>query len=180
MIIVNNEEALRVKCEDVLPDEVGPLIEKLESELAYANKEGRGGIGLAAPQIGIAKNIAIVRLNKNYDLNFNLVNCRIKEAYDSAIFRQEGCLSFPGRVEDTFRFQETYITDNLVEPYSFVATGLIAVVCQHEIDHFNSKLFIDHIVPKIETTPSLRVKPNDPCLCKSGKKFKKCCGRKNG
>ena len=42
MIITNNEAALRVKCEDVLPEEVGDLIAKLESELNYANRLGKG------------------------------------------------------------------------------------------------------------------------------------------
>src|SRR5579871_5171177 len=98
MIITNNEELLRVKCEDVLPEEVGTLIETLERELDYANRLGRGGIGLAAPQIGIAKKIAIVRINQ---VKFDLVNAKIEQGFDSTIFKEEGCLSFPGRVEDT-------------------------------------------------------------------------------
>lgn len=177
MIITNNEEALRVKCSDVTLEEAGELIDLLDRELSYSNKIGNTGIGLAAPQIGIAKNIAIVRLGNN--LNFNLINCKIKNQYDSAIFRQEGCLSFPGRVEDTTRYQEIYVTNNLVEPYSFVATGLLAVVCQHELDHLNSKLFIDHSLPtKVPTLNKNKVRPNEPCYCGSNKKYKKCCGFK--
>lgn len=175
MIITFNEEALRVKCEPVLPEEVGALIETLEKELAYANRLGKNGVGLAAPQIGIAKDIAIVRLPK---MNFDLVNARLVQGYDPAIFTDEGCLSFPGRMEDTTRFQEVYITNNLVEPHSFVASGFVAVVCQHELDHLSQKLFMDRKVPK--ATPVVRkakVGPNEPCICGSGKKFKKCCGR---
>lgn len=184
MIIINNEEALRVKCEDVLPEEVGSLIETLELELENSNRLGNGGIGLAAPQIGIAKNIAIIRLDKSRGPNFNLVNCKIEKGFDPAIFKQEGCLSFPGRVEDTTRFQEIYITNNLVYPYSFVATGLVAVVCQHEIDHLTSTLFMDRALPKIiPDIKKRKVGPNDPCICGRPdsltgkiKKFKKCCG----
>lgn len=183
MIITNNEEALRVKCEDVLPDEVASLIAILESELDNANRLGKGGIGLAAPQIGIAKNIAIIRLDKR-GTNFNLVNCKIENGFDPAMFKQEGCLSFPGRVEDTTRFQEIYVTNNLVYPYSFVATGLVSVVCQHEIDHLTSTLFMDRAIPKIiPAIKKRKVGPNDPCICGqidplTGKikKFKKCCG----
>lgn len=179
MIIINNEEALRVKCEDVLPEEVGSLITTLENELNYANRLGKGGIGLAAPQIGIAKNIAIVRLDKTNGMNIDLVNCKLEKGYDPTIFRQEGCLSFPGRVEDTIRFQEAHITNNLVYPHKFIATGLLAVVCQHEIDHLNSTLFIDHLVPKITPVVNkVKIGPNAPCICGSGKKYKKCCGRK--
>jgi peptide deformylase len=176
MIITNNEEALRVKCEHVLPNEVGELVAALEAELSYANRLGKGGIGLAAPQIGIAKKIAIVRLGKG--LNFNLINCKIENTYDPALFKEEGCLSFPGRVEDTMRYQEVHITNNLDSPHSFIATGLVSVVCQHEIDHLNSALFIDHKVQKIETIVSKKkVGPNDPCICNSGKKYKKCCNK---
>lgn len=178
MIITNNEEALRVKCEEVLPEEVCSLIATLEAELNYANRLGKGGIGLAAPQIGIAKNIAIVRLDKVHGLNIDLINCKIESGYDSALFTQEGCLSFPGRVEDTSRFQEVYITNNLVYPYSFVATGLLAVVCQHEIDHLNSTLFMDRMAPKlISPVRKIKIGPNDPCSCGSNRKFKKCCGK---
>jgi len=175
MIITNNESALRVTCEEVLPEEVGSLIEILELELDNSNRLGRGGIGLAGPQIGIAKKIAIVRLNQN--MNINLINCKIEKGYDPTIFREEGCLSFPGRVEDTIRFQEVYITGNLTYPHSFVATGLLAVVCQHEIDHLNSIIFTDRINPKPIMIKKSKVGPNDPCLCGSNKKYKKCCAK---
>lgn len=175
MIIVNNEEALRVQCEDVLPDEVGPLVDILENELAYANRLGKGGIGLAAPQIGIAKNIAIVRLG---DAILDLVNCKISQGYDPAILQHEGCLSFPGRTETTTRFQEVYITNNLVYPHSFTAIGLLAVVCQHEIDHLTSVLFMDRtVIAPVITILRKKVGPNDLCMCGSNKKYKRCCGK---
>lgn len=174
MIITNNEEALRVVCEDVLPEEVGSLIEILEKELDYSNRLGRPGIGLAAPQIGIAKKIAIIRLGNN--LNFNLINAKLKQGYNPSIFRQEGCLSFPGRVEDTLRYQEVLIENNFSYSNSFIATGLVAVVCQHELDHVTSTLFIDKVVKN--TVKKIKVGPNDPCKCGSNKKFKKCCGGK--
>lgn len=174
MIITNNEEALRVACEEVTAEEVGPLIQILEKELDYSNKLGRPGIGLAAPQIGIAKKIAIVRLGNN--LNFNLINAKLKHGYSPSVFRQEGCLSFPGQVEDTIRFQEIVIDNNFSHYNSFVATGLVAVVCQHELDHVNSVLFMDKKI--VNNVKKVKVGPNDPCKCGSNKKFKKCCGGK--
>lgn len=181
MIITNNEDALRIKCEDVLPEEVNDLLAALENELSNANRLGKGGIGLAAPQIGIAKNIAIVRLGTASDLNINLVNPKINLKYDPNIFRQEGCLSFPGRVEDTTRFNEIHITNNYFKSESLILTGLLSVVCQHEIDHLNSTLFIDHKLHEIEN--KVKTRPNDPCICGKldiltgkVKKFKKCCG----
>lgn len=175
MIITNNEEALRVFCHAVQPEEVGELITLLETELANANRLGRGGIGLAAPQIGIGRHIAIVRLGG--DMNFNLINATIEKGYDPTVFREEGCLSFPGRVEDTTRYQEV-IVSNLFGQERFVATGMVAVVCQHEIDHLHSKLFMDHkIVKPAPVVIKGKVGPNQPCVCGSGKKFKKCCGK---
>jgi peptide deformylase len=173
MIIVNNEDAIRLKCEDVTLQEVAELRTILENELNNANRLGKGGIGLAAPQIGLAKNIAIIRLGK---INIDLVNCKIENSYDPALFKEEGCLSFPGRVENTIRFQEVHITNNLVEPYSFVATGFLAVVCQHEIDHLNSSLFFDRMAPKlVPVINKSKVGPNEPCICGSKFKYKKCC-----
>jgi peptide deformylase len=172
MIITNNEEALRVKCDPVSLEEVGSLISTLEIELSAANRLGARGIGLAAAQTGIAKQIAIIRLGKGLDVN--LVNAKIEQGYDPTIFTDEGCLSFPSRVENTTRFQEVHITNNLVYPHSFIATGLLAVVCQHEIDHYNSKLFMDYKIAKpINNKP--KQNPNEPCFCGSGKKRKKCC-----
>lgn len=186
MIITNNEEALRVKCEDVSSDEIGSIIELLEKELEHSAKLGRPGIGLAAPQIGIAKNVAIVRIDHIYKVN--LVNCKIINKYDLATFKDEGCLSFPGRVEDTMRYQEVHITDNLIYPKSFIAAGLMAVVIQHELDHLNGVLLPDLALGKkfeLNNTMSIKTKPgpNDPCFCgkidpitNKVKKYKKCCG----
>ena len=174
MIITNNEEALRVFCAEVKPEEIGSLVAALENELAYANRLGKGGIGLAAPQIGIAKHIAIVRLGEGF--NFNLVNAKLKHGYDPALFKEEGCLSFPGRVENTTRFQEVVIS-NSVQPNKFVATGLVSVVCQHELDHLNSVLFMDRKIIKPIPVVKIKVGPNQSCPCGSGKKFKKCCNK---
>lgn len=177
MIITNNEELLRVKCEDVLPEEVGTIIEALERELDNANRLGKSGIGLAAPQIGIAKKAAIIRINT---VKFDLINAQLEQGFDATIFTEEGCLSFPGRIEDTLRFQEVVISNNLVSPQRFVATGLLSVVCQHELDHINSTLFMDRIAPKPIAIPLktvIKLGPNDACSCGSGKKYKRCCRR---
>jgi peptide deformylase len=182
MIITNNEKALRVKCAPVLSDEIGALVGALERELQHSASLGRVGIGLAAPQIGIAKNIAIVRINDQYKVN--LVNCKIKKKYDQFIFKEEGCLSFPNRIENTLRYQEIYVEDNDAYPHSFIATGLMAVVIQHELDHLNSILLPDIALPKPSTLKG-KIPPNDPCFCgkiniNTGKimKYKKCCGQR--
>lgn len=183
MLITNDELSLRVFCEEIKSlSEYSELVLELEKELKYANKLGKNGIGLAAPQIGIAKNIAIIRMP---GISLDLVNCKIIKGYDLKEFKEEGCLSFPGRTENTLRFQEIHISNNFVEPFNFIATGFLAVACQHEIDHLNSSLFIDHLAPKqIPIVIGKKVGPNDPCVCGKKdlitgkiKKFKKCCGK---
>lgn len=173
MIITNDEAALRVNCQDVSLDEVDNLKDTLFKELDYANKLGKGGVGLAAPQIGIPKKIAVIKFDKITDFSLVLVNCKIENGYDLHLFKQEGCLSFPGKSENTLRFGEIYVTNNLIYPHSFIVTGLLAVVCQHEIDHFNGVIFTDRLQKPI----SKKLGPNDLCSCGSMKKFKKCCGR---
>jgi len=170
MIIINNEELLRRPCADATPEEVGELIELLERELENSGRLGNPGIGLAAPQIGILKKVAIVRINK--ELSVNLVNCNIEKGYDLAMFKNEGCLSFPGRIENTMRFQEVYIANNLVSPSKFVATGLLSVVIQHELDHLNGTLLPDKAIIKIP-----KLDRNDLCFCGSNKKYKRCHGK---
>ncbi len=178
MIITNDERALRVYCEPVLPEEVDDLVSKLEAELSNSARLGNPGIGLAASQIGIAKNIAIIRMGSD-DLNINLVNAKIEFAYDKKIFQNEGCLSFPGRFENTLRYHEICVDNPLGYPKRFIASGLLAIACQHEIDHLNESLFFD-----VSANKKSKVGPNDPCICgkidpDSGKikKYKKCCGR---
>jgi peptide deformylase len=174
MIIINDQKLLRTPCQDVLPEEVATLKAKLEFELAQANAQGKQGIGLAAPQIGIFKKMAIIRLN---EIKIDLVNCQIEKGYDPFLFTEEGCLSFPGKIETTRRFQEVYVTHNLIEPSSFVVTGLAAIAVQHELDHLNGILLEDRA---IKNTKKIGV--NDPCPCgkinletKKPIKFKNCC-----
>ena len=162
MIITNNEKALRIQCQKVEDNEINDLITQLENELNYVNSKHIYGIGLAAPQIGIAKNIAIVRFN---NVLINLINPIITKSEDLKFFKEEGCLSFPGRVETTKRFQKITINNNS----NFInLKGLEAVVCQHEIDHLNGILLPDRIFK-----PPVNL--NSFCPCGSNKKFKKCC-----
>jgi peptide deformylase len=170
MIITNDEVALRVKCVPVLSEEIGELVALLERELEHSAKLGRSGIGLAAIQIGIPKQIAIVRISKDY--SFNLINCHIENAYDLERFTDEGCLSFPGKVEDTMRYQEIHIVDNATHPNGMILQGLPAVVAQHELDHINGRLLIDAAIPKLIAK---KPRPNDLCDCGKMKKAKRCC-----
>lgn len=174
-MIITDENILRQPCSDVLPEEIGSLREALENELNYANQNKALGIGLSGPQIQVHKKMAIVRLSK--DLSVDLVNCRIEKGYDKAIFETEGCLSYPGIFEKTMRYQEIHVVDNMVEPKSFVATGLFAITVQHELDHLNGILLPDVALPKPMLFDGKKLKPNDPCFCNSNIKYKRCHGK---
>jgi len=172
-MIITDDKKLRIKCSDVLDDEIDELIKLLEKELDHSASIGRPGIGLAAPQIGIAKNIAIVRINK--ELSFNLINARINNVYDQKIFENEGCLSFPGEFVKTLRYDEIHVTNHYENKReSFILTGLPAVVWQHEHNHLHEILLSD-IAIKDKIIKKQKMRPNDLCSCGSGKKYKKCC-----
>ena len=139
-MIITNPDLLRPICSPTLLEEVEPIVKKLEIELNKSAKNGFPGVGLAAPQIGIAKSIAIIRVG---NIKLNLVNANIIKQYREFEFDGEGCLSFPGLYKKTKRFQEIVVENNLVEPHSFIATDFLAVVIQHEIEHLNQTLLMD-------------------------------------
>lgn len=149
-MIITDETILRQKCEPVEASEIDSIRLLLEAELAASADRGEPGIGLAAPQIGIFKRMAIVRVPVGKTiLKVDLVNCKIAHFYDRAIFQDEGCLSFPGRKAQTYRYKEIHVVDNMVKPYSFVATGLFGVCIQHELDHLDGKLLPDFAISSV-------------------------------
>jgi peptide deformylase len=169
-MIITDIDKLSVLSEDVSPEEALTIIDLLEKELENSAKQGSPGIGLAAPQIGINKKVAIVRVGDN---KINLVNSKIVEKIIPFEFDGEGCLSFPGMIKKTKRYKEI-VVENEIYPHKFIATDLLAVVIQHEIGHWNNELlpYIEDLNPKIKQ----KLRPNDLCNCGSGKKYKKCCG----
>lgn len=140
-MIITDPNKLRPICFPVSLEEVEPIVKKLEIELEQSAKRGFPGVGLAAPQIGIAKSVAIIRVG---NIKINLVNAKITKQYHEFEFDGEGCLSFPGLYKKTNRFKEIVVESNLVEPHSFIATDFLAVAIQHEIEHLNQTLLIDN------------------------------------
>lgn len=145
-MIISDIEVLRRPVELVQPNEVEELRQLLEQGLAESAAQGRPGIGLACPQIGISKRMAIVRVPVGSEvISLDLVNLFNKniKGYDLALFNGEGCLSFPDLTKRTQRYQEIYVQGNQGNPANFVATGLVAVAVQHEQDHLDNRLLID-------------------------------------
>lgn len=103
------------------------------------------GIGLAGPQVGIAKKIAVIDYNGE---KFVLINPVILEK-EGARTVEEGCLSFPGiyeKVESPEKIRVRYFNE-LGEEVEKEIEGFLACVFSHEIDHLNGKLLIDRVSP---------------------------------
>lgn len=108
------------------------------------------GIGLAANQIGRPLRLVVVDLRnaENKPGLQVLVNPEIVEA-SGEISCQEGCLSLPDFFSNVKRYEEVTVRafDRKERSFEIQASGLLAVVLQHEIDHLEGKLFIDHLGP---------------------------------
>ncbi|KXS49856.1 peptide deformylase [Halanaerobium congolense] len=107
------------------------------------------GVGLAAPQVGILKRIAVVDIRE--DNKVVLINPEIIEEEGKAIM-EEGCLSIPGETGDVIRSQKIKVRSLNREgkQIEFEAEGFEARAIQHEMDHLDGVLFVDKIVKLVE------------------------------
>lgn len=105
------------------------------------------GIGLAAPQINLGQRIIVIDTGEERSSRIALINPEIKEVSDTLEPYEEGCLSLPGLNADVVRPSEILITGvtPLGDEIEMEASGLLARVLQHEIDHLDGILFIDRI-----------------------------------
>jgi len=106
------------------------------------------GIGLAANQVGVAKRIILfdtMHREKGKNLNI-LINPTIVLAEDETMF-EEGCLSVPEFTGEIARKQYLKVEgfDRYGKPLAMEAEGLTAICIQHEIDHLNGTLILDHV-----------------------------------
>ena len=106
------------------------------------------GIGLAAPQVNISQRIIVMDCGNDDEPSlFKMINPKIIRTSEVYVVFEEGCLSIPDQTADVERPGEVEVQyldqDGLRQ--SLVATGLLATCVQHEIDHLNGVLFIDHI-----------------------------------
>ena len=111
-----------------------------------------GGIGLAAPQVGLSQRVLVVDVgeaDEEGDGPLVLVNPRVVESSRRTDRAPEGCLSIPGMEEVVERPESISVeaVSTRGEPVVIEASGLLARVVQHEIDHLDGILFIDRISP---------------------------------
>jgi peptide deformylase len=139
------EEILRQRAEPIteIDEEVVKLVDHM-TETMYSAP----GIGLAATQVGVAKQVLVVDIAPRRPESelIVLINPEIVAAEGEVIF-EEGCLSVPDYQAEVKRHEKITVRGlNLKgEEVEIEAEGLLAVVLQHEIDHLNGMLFIDRL-----------------------------------
>ena len=139
------DQDLRIKAKPVVTfdDELKTLTDDMFETMHSVN-----GIGLAATQIGVAKQVAVIDISPEKNEPLVIVNPVIQildpsktEDYD------EGCLSVPGFFEKISRPSDIKLTyqDLNGKKQEIKPEGLLTKVVQHELDHLNGRLFVDHI-----------------------------------
>jgi peptide deformylase len=126
--------------------EIVPLVDEDVRRLIadmFETMDAAKGIGLAANQVGVARRVAVVDVD---DDRFVMVNPRIVETEGRAS-AEEGCLSIPEIYGDVTRPDRVVVEalDAEGRPYRKEASGLKARAIQHEIDHLDGILFLDHL-----------------------------------
>jgi peptide deformylase len=152
-VYLYGQPSLRKVSEDITPDY--PNLEQLIKNM-FETMDNADGVGLAGNQIGLPIRLVVANLNSISDehpeyKNFRKVyiNARILSTQGEEIEIEEGCLSIPHVHEMVKRPNEahvTYMDEHFVE-HDEVVTGYLARVMQHEFDHLEGRLFIDHISP---------------------------------
>lgn len=141
-VLTYPNKCLRQKAESVpeVNDDVRALVQDLKDTCrAYRAN------GLAAPQIGISSRVFVTQVNESEPTVF--INPEIVNPEDHGFEMKEGCLSFPGVEEIITRFGDVTIRALDVNGVEFTLSldGLEAVAVQHEYDHLDGVLFIDHV-----------------------------------
>ena len=139
----NQDLRIKAKPVETFDDELKTLTDDMFETMHSVN-----GIGLAATQIGIAKQVAVIDISPEKNEPLIIVNPAIQildpsktEDYD------EGCLSVPGFFEKISRPSDIKLTyqDLNGKKQEIKPEGLLTKVVQHELDHLNGRLFVDHI-----------------------------------
>ncbi len=125
--------------------EVDESIRKLADDMLETMYEAPG-IGLAATQVGVARQVVVIDISEDRDDPLVLINPEIIEA-EGEEEMEEGCLSVPGFYDKVKRAEKVKLRALDLEGREFTREldGLLAVCVQHEIDHLHGKLFVDYL-----------------------------------
>ncbi|MFC4320233.1 peptide deformylase [Litchfieldia salsa] len=142
-IVEHPSEILEKKCERVTSFD--QALTKLLNNM-YDTMLEADGVGLAAPQIGVTKQIAIVDIGDKHG-RIDLINPSII-SFSGEQTGPEGCLSFPGLFGEVSRSQTIHVRaqNRRGKTYTLEASGFLARAIQHEIDHLNGILFTSKVL----------------------------------
>lgn len=152
-IYLYGHPVLRRQSEEITPDypELKTLLENM-FETMYASE----GVGLAAPQIGRNDRIVVIDADVVGETHpecsgwkHALINPKIEILDGERCSRDEGCLSLPGLSESVQRVEHIRLSwvDEDFLPHEEEISGFLARIVQHECDHLEGKVYIDHISP---------------------------------
>ena len=129
---------------ETITDETRQLLDDMAQTMYEAP-----GIGLAGPQIGELKRLIVMDCSRDDEVSelWQMVNPEITQFSEENTILEEGCLSIPGHNAEVTRpiWVELRFLDTKGKEQQIKAEGLLAACIQHEIDHLNGVLFIDHI-----------------------------------
>lgn len=144
-IVKEGDPVLRKKCREVTEfnERLNVLLDDMKETLVLAN-----GAGLAAPQVGVLKRVAIVSVDDKF---YELINPEIIKKEGEEV-SPEGCLSIPGVCGTVSRPYKVTVhaQDRYGKPFTASGEGLLARAFCHEIDHLDGILFEDKIIDYCE------------------------------
>ena len=145
-ILTAPDPLLKKKCVDVaeVSDDIRTLLDDMVETMYDAP-----GIGLAAPQVGILKNVIVLDVSDDDEepAPMKMVNPKVVWASEELSTYEEGCLSVPqsyADIERPARVRVQYL-DEAGKECEIEADGMFATCVQHEMDHLQGTLFIDHM-----------------------------------
>lgn len=142
---------LRKVSEEIAPDY--PDLKKLIEDM-YTTMYASEGVGLAAPQIGRNDRIVVIDADSVAESfpecagrKLTLINPKIEILEGESVTRGEGCLSLPGLSENVSRVEHIRLrwVDEDFNQHEEEMSGFLARIVQHECDHLEGKLYIDHV-----------------------------------
>lgn len=140
-VVTYPEEVLRREADpiDDIDQEIRDLADNM-TEIMFREE----GVGLAAPQVGVGKKLIVVNLEDDFHI---LINPEIVDRSEEEEVMEEGCLSVPGPEAPVSRLTKVTVKGVDLEGNEVELTreGMAARVFQHEVDHINGKLYIDHL-----------------------------------
>lgn len=142
-IVLYPDDGLRDVCAPV--ETINDRYDRLIDEMFYTMYDAPG-IGLAAPQVAVQERLIVLDVSDNQDQPIALINPEVVQAKGEITY-EEGCLSLPGVYAKVKRPAHVLVRglNRDGEPVELEADDLLAICLQHEIDHLNGKLFVDHL-----------------------------------